>query len=44
MNKAVIFPGQGCQSIGMGKSLFENSQEVRELFEKSSLTTRKNFQ
>ena len=36
MNKAVIFPGQGCQSIGMGKSLFENSQEVRELFEKAS--------
>ncbi len=44
MNKAVIFPGQGCQSIGMGKSLFENSQEVRELFEKASEILREDMQ
>ncbi len=30
---AVIFPGQGAQSVGMGKSLFENSDESKEVFE-----------
>ncbi len=30
---AVIFPGQGAQSVGMGKSLFENSDEAKEVFE-----------
>lgn len=30
---AVIFPGQGAQSVGMGKSLFENSNKAKEIFE-----------
>ena len=30
--KAYIFPGQGAQFIGMGKELFENSAEAKELF------------
>ena len=30
---AVIFPGQGVQSVGMGKSLFENSDEAKQIFE-----------
>ncbi len=29
---AVVFPGQGSQYIGMGKALFEASQEAREVF------------
>ena len=36
MNVAVIFPGQGSQSIGMVKDLYQNSQEVRVLFEQAS--------
>lgn len=36
LSKAVIFPGQGSQSIGMGKDLFENSTEVKQYFEQAS--------
>lgn len=31
----MIFPGQGSQSIGMGKSFYENSPLAREMFEKA---------
>jgi len=34
-NIAVIFPGQGSQSIGMGKSFFEQSELAREMFAKA---------
>ena len=32
---AMIFPGQGSQSIGMGKSFYENSDMAKEMFEKA---------
>ncbi|MCX6061379.1 MAG: ACP S-malonyltransferase [Campylobacterales bacterium] len=32
---AMIFPGQGSQSIGMGKSFYENSPLAREMFERA---------
>ena len=34
--KAFVFPGQGAQSVGMGKDLYENSPLAKELFEKAN--------
>jgi [acyl-carrier-protein] S-malonyltransferase len=34
--KAYVFPGQGAQFVGMGKDLYENSDEGRELFTKAN--------
>ncbi|WP_297335361.1 ACP S-malonyltransferase [Algoriphagus sp.] len=34
--KAVVFPGQGAQFPGMGKSLYESNSEAKELFEKAN--------
>ncbi len=36
MKKAYVFPGQGAQFVGMGKNLYDNSQQTRELFEKAN--------
>ena len=33
MKKAYVFPGQGAQYSGLGKDLYENSAEAREMFE-----------
>ena len=33
-NIALIFPGQGSQSVGMGKDFFDNSNFAKELFER----------
>lgn len=35
--KAYIFPGQGAQFVGMGKDLYEQSEEARELFERANM-------
>ena len=33
---AYVFPGQGAQSVGMGKDLYDNNPEAKELFEKAN--------
>lgn len=34
--KAYVFPGQGAQFTGMGKDLYDNSPQAKELFEKAN--------
>lgn len=39
MKIAFIFPGQGAQSVGMGKDLYEAYEEIRQVYEKASQIT-----
>lgn len=36
MKNAYVFPGQGAQTVGMGKDLYDNNAEVRALFERAN--------
>ncbi len=36
MKTAYVFPGQGAQFVGMGKDLYDNNPEAREMFEKAN--------
>ena len=36
MKKAYVFPGQGAQFTGMGKSLYESDAQARNLMEKAN--------
>ena len=36
MKKAFVFPGQGAQFVGMGKEMYENSAQAKEMFEKAN--------
>jgi [acyl-carrier-protein] S-malonyltransferase len=35
VDAALIFPGQGAQYVGMGKDLYDNFQQAREVFDKA---------
>lgn len=43
MSCAFLFPGQGSQSIGMGKDMYENSKIAKEFLEKASEICKINF-
>jgi [acyl-carrier-protein] S-malonyltransferase len=36
MKKAYVFPGQGSQFVGMGKDLYEQHEEAKQLFDKAN--------
>ncbi len=40
---AALFPGQGSQSVGMGKFLFENFASAKQAFEEASDTLKQDF-
>ena len=36
MKIAFMFPGQGAQTVGMGKDLYDKYEEIREVYTKAS--------
>ena len=39
MKTAFLFPGQGAQSVGMGKDIFDNFEEARKVYQKAEEVT-----
>ena len=36
ISKAMVFPGQGSQYIGMGKSFYDNYKLVKDIYDRAS--------
>lgn len=43
MKIAFMFPGQGAQTVGMGKDLYDKYEEIREVYKKASEISGKNI-
>ena len=36
MKRVFLFPGQGAQSVGMGKDIYDKYEEARKIYDKAS--------
>ena len=43
MKTAFLFPGQGAQTVGMGKDIYEKYPEAKEIFDKAEEITKGSY-